>query len=55
MVTPESGYRPSMVGRMHRVIRKVSEDFEAMKFNTAIAAMMELVNCLLRRECRNPG
>ena len=29
---------------MHRAIRKVSEDFEAMKFNTAIAAMMELVN-----------
>ncbi len=44
LISPEEGYRPSMVGRMHRAIRKVSEDFEAMKFNTAIAAMMELVN-----------
>ncbi len=44
MLLPEAGYRPAMVGRMHRAIRKVSEDFEAMKFNTAIAAMMELVN-----------
>ncbi|MGI5878268.1 MAG: leucine--tRNA ligase [Christensenellales bacterium] len=29
---------------LHRTIRKVSEDFEAMKFNTAIAAMMSFVN-----------
>jgi len=29
---------------MHKTIKKVSEDFEAMKFNTAIAAMMSFVN-----------
>ncbi len=29
---------------MHETIKKVSEDFEAMKFNTAIAQMMTLVN-----------
>ncbi len=29
---------------LHKLIRKVSEDIEAMKFNTAIAAMMEFVN-----------
>jgi len=29
---------------LHRTIRKVGEDTEATKFNTAIAAMMELVN-----------
>ena len=29
---------------VHRCIKKVSEDIEAMKFNTAIAAMMVLVN-----------
>jgi leucyl-tRNA synthetase len=29
---------------LHRTIRKVSEDFEAMKFNTAVAAMMSFVN-----------
>ena len=29
---------------MHRCIKKVSEDIESMKFNTAIAAMMTLLN-----------
>ena len=29
---------------MHKTIKKVSEDIEAMKFNTAIAAMMTLLN-----------
>jgi leucyl-tRNA synthetase len=29
---------------VHRTIKKVSEDIEEMKFNTAIAAMMSLVN-----------
>jgi leucyl-tRNA synthetase len=32
----------------HRAIKKVTEDTEAMRFNTAIAAMMELVNELQR-------
>ncbi|MCD7748546.1 MAG: leucine--tRNA ligase [Oscillospiraceae bacterium] len=31
-------------GAIHRTIKKVSEDIEEMKFNTAIAAMMSLVN-----------
>jgi leucyl-tRNA synthetase len=29
---------------LHRTIRKVTDDVEAMRFNTAIAAMMEFVN-----------
>ncbi|HET6429893.1 MAG TPA: class I tRNA ligase family protein, partial [Phycisphaerae bacterium] len=29
---------------LHKAIKKVGEDIEAMKFNTAIAAMMEFVN-----------
>ena len=29
---------------MHKTIKKVSEDIESMKFNTAIAAMMTLLN-----------
>lgn len=29
---------------MHRTIRKVSEDIESMKFNTALAALMTLMN-----------
>ncbi len=30
--------------KLHKTIKKVSEDTEAMRFNTAISAMMELVN-----------
>ena len=33
-----------MEKNIHKAIKKVSEDFEAMKFNTAIATMMALVN-----------
>lgn len=29
---------------IHKAIKKVSEDYESMKFNTAIAAMMALIN-----------
>lgn len=32
----------------HRTIKKVSEDFQNLSFNTAIAAMMELVNDLYK-------
>ncbi len=37
-------YRDEFVGLMNRTVKKVSEDIEAMKFNTAIAAMMTLIN-----------
>ena len=37
-------YRPELEMAMHRTIKKVSEDIEALKFNTAIAAMMALLN-----------
>ena len=36
--------RPSMELSIHKTIRKVSEDIENLKFNTAIAAMMALMN-----------
>jgi len=35
---------PQMVGVVQRTIRKVGEDVADLKFNTAIAALMELVN-----------
>ncbi len=41
-----SEYRPEMTAAMHKTIKKVSEDIEAMKFNTAIAAMMTLLNTI---------
>ena len=37
-------YRPELVSNFHKTIKKVSEDIESLKFNTAIAAMMALVN-----------
>ena len=35
---------PEFVKVLHKTIKKVSEDCEDMKFNTAISAMMELLN-----------
>lgn len=39
-------YRKEVEGDIHRTIRKVSEDIEELKFNTAIAAMMALMNSI---------
>ncbi len=44
MMTDDAGYSKELETKMHQTIKKVSNDFEAMKFNTAIAAMMTLVN-----------
>ncbi len=38
--------RKEVQAEVHGCIKKVTEDFEKMKFNTAIAAMMSLVNAL---------
>lgn len=38
------GESDEMRGVVHACIKKVTEDYERMKFNTAIAAMMSLVN-----------
>ena len=34
----------SLEKSIHKTIKKVSEDFESLKFNTAIAALMTLIN-----------
>ena len=44
IVTDEEGYSDDLEKSVHKTIKKVGEDFERMKFNTAIAAMMSLVN-----------
>lgn len=44
MITEGEGYSKEMETRMHQTIKKVSSDFEALKYNTAIAAMMALIN-----------
>ena len=38
------GETKDMRGKVHACVKKVTEDIEHMKFNTAIAAMMSLVN-----------
>ena len=43
-VTDEEGFSKDLETKMHQTIKKVSNDFENMKFNTAIAAMMSLLN-----------
>ena len=44
MMVEGEEYTDKLRYSMHETIKKVSEDFEAMKFNTAIAQMMTLVN-----------
>ncbi len=44
ILTDENGLSADMEKAVHKTIKKVSDDYERMKFNTAIAAMMSLVN-----------
>ncbi len=44
LMTDEAGYSGDLETKMHQTIKKVSEDFESLKYNTAIAAMMALIN-----------
>lgn len=44
MLTEEEGYSKALESAVHKTIKKVSADYEAMKFNTAIAALMALTN-----------
>ena len=37
-------YSKELESKMHQTIKKVSSDYESLKYNTAIAAMMTLVN-----------
>ena len=43
-MTEDEGVSEDMKFDLHSTIKKVGEDFERMKFNTGIAAMMSLVN-----------
>ena len=45
-VVEGEGYRPQLVALFHRTIKKVGEDIESLKANTAIAQLMTLVNAL---------
>ncbi len=38
------GYRPELEGKFHRTVKKVTQDIDGLKMNTAIAALMALLN-----------
>jgi leucyl-tRNA synthetase len=40
------GAHKGLYQKLHQTIKKVTEDIEALRFNTAIAALMELLNAL---------
>lgn len=44
ILTDGDEYSEKLRSNFHKTIRKVTDDIEAMKFNTAIAAMMTLIN-----------
>ena len=44
LINDESGYSKNLESLIHKTIKKVTDDYETLKFNTAIAALMSLVN-----------
>ncbi len=44
ILTDGDAYSADMETKMHQTIKKVSNDFESLKYNTAIAALMALLN-----------
>lgn len=54
-MTPEEGYSKDLETKMHQTIKKVSSDFENLKYNTAIAAMMALINEFYKKNAVTKG
>ena len=55
LMTPEEGYSKDLETKMHQTIKKVSSDFENLKYNTAIAAMMALINEFYKKNAVTKG
>ena len=55
ILTDEEGYSADMEVKMHQTIKKVSNDFESLKYNTAIAAMMALINEFYKKNAVTRG
>ena len=55
LVVDGDGYSAELEATVHRTIKKVSEDIEGLKFNTAIAAMMSLVNEIYAKKSVTKG
>ncbi|WP_367925780.1 leucine--tRNA ligase [uncultured Ruthenibacterium sp.] len=50
MVEEGTGYSKELESIMNRTIKKVTEDIEVLKMNTAIAAMMSLLNAMYEKK-----
>ena len=55
MLTEGEGYSADLETKMHQTIKKVSGDFESLKYNTAIAAMMALINEFYKKNAVTKG
>lgn len=55
LMTPEESYSKDLETKMHQTIKKVSSDFENLKYNTAIAAMMALINEFYKKNAVTKG
>ena len=55
IMTDEAGYSSDLEKNVHKTIKKVSEDIERMKFNTAIATLMSLVNDFYKKRSITKG
>lgn len=55
ILTEDEGYSKDLEIKMHQTIKKVSGDFECLKYNTAIAAMMALINEFYKKNAVTKG
>lgn len=53
LVATADALTPELEKLVHKTIKKVTDDIESMSFNTAVSAMMILVNELYKSECRS--
>ncbi len=55
LVVEGDDYSADLETKMHQTIKKVSGDFETLKYNTAIAAMMALINEFYKKNAVTKG
>ena len=55
LMTEEEGFSKDLEIKMHQTIKKVSNDFESLKYNTGIAAMMALINEFYKKNAITKG
>ena len=55
IMTDDMAYSKDMETKMHQTIKKVSFDFENLKYNTGIAAMMALINDFYKKNAVTKG